>query len=113
MRCTPYKHPAHDIVKALSEITIFVVLLSVMLMKPSLVSKKLDLLGDATVGAVLTLSVLVVICTVRAARQLISEIREEIKGLDARAMQSISNPMAATSELSMPLAQDDDEDPED
>ena len=97
MRCTPSAHPAHDnIVKALSEITIFLVLLSVMLMKPSLVSKQLDALSTATVAAVAFMGLLIVIFTARAAKALIGGILADMKGLEERAGK-ISNPMAAVS----------------
>jgi hypothetical protein len=102
MRCTPFAHPAHDIVKALSEITIFLVLLSVMLMKPSLVSKQLDALSTATVAAVAFMGLLIVIFTARAAKALIGGILADMKGLEERAGK-ISNPMAAVSELDNPL----------
>jgi hypothetical protein len=100
MRCTPYAHPAHDIVKALSEITIFLVLLSVMLMKPSLVTKQLEALSNATVAAVSFMAFLIVFFTARAAKQLIGGILADMRGLDARAAK-VTNPMV--SELDNPL----------
>ena len=99
MRCTPFAHPAHDIVKALSEITIFLVLLSVMLMKPSLVSKQLEVLSNATVVAVLFMSFLIMFFTTRAAKQLIGGILDDMKGLDERS--KVKNPLG--SELNNPL----------
>jgi hypothetical protein len=99
MRCTPFAHPAHDMVKALSEITIFLVLLSVMLMKPSLVSKQLEALSNATVVAVLFMSFLIMVFTTRAAKQLIGGILDDMKGLDERS--KVKNPMG--SELNNPL----------
>eukprot|EP01046_Picozoa_sp_COSAG06_P058273 COSAG06_NODE_11645_length_1482_cov_1.345625_3_plen_137_part_01 len=100
MRCTPYANPAHDIVKALSEITIFLVLLSVMLMKPSLVTKQLEALSNATVAAVSFMAFLIVFFTARAAKQLIGGILADMRGLDARAAK-VTNPMV--SELDNPL----------
>ena len=99
MRCTPFAHPAHDMVKALSEITIFLVLLSVMLMKPSLVSKQLEALSNATVAAVLSLSFLIMTLTTRAAKQLIGGILNDMHGLDERS--KVQNPLG--SELNNPL----------
>lgn len=116
MRCTPYRHPAHDIVKALTEITIFLVLISVMLMKPSLVSKKLDALSNATVVVCLSMGILIVFFTVRAAKNLIGEILEEMEGLEQRSQApaaSVQNPMTETflgSELTIAGSDDDAED---
>jgi uncharacterized protein YhhL (DUF1145 family) len=84
MRCTPFAHPAHDIVKALSEIMVFAVLLSVLLMKPALVDKQLDSLGSATIVFMFIISFLIVFFTARAAKTIISGILDDIKGLEAR-----------------------------
>jgi NO-binding membrane sensor protein with MHYT domain len=92
MRCTPYAHPLHDIVKALSEVTIFLVLLSAMLMKPPVVSKQKDRLGEATAATVLVMAILMMYFTARAAKKLMGEILDEMKGLKERI--AVSNPMA-------------------
>jgi uncharacterized protein YhhL (DUF1145 family) len=95
MRCTPYAHPAHDIVKALSEVTVFVILLSVLLMKPQLVSQQVDSLSLATVGFMLLMSCLIVFFTFRAAKQLIGGILDDMKGLKERtnATKDFTNPV--------------------
>jgi hypothetical protein len=92
MRCTPYAHPLHDIVKALSEVTIFLVLLSAMLMKPPVVSKQKDRLGEATAATVLVMAILMMYFTARAAKKLMGEILDEMKGLKERI--AVPNPMA-------------------
>ena len=97
MRCTPYANPAHDIAKALSEITIFLALLGVMLMKPSLVTKQLEALSNATVAAVSFMAFLIVFFTACAAKQ---HILADMRGLGARAAK-VTNPMV--SELDNPL----------
>lgn len=98
MRCTPFSHPLHDIVKALSEVAIFLVLLSVLLIKPSLLGKQKDLLGEATVVAFLALTLAIMFFTFRAAKNLIGEIVGEINALkqrtDAYSISATKNPMS-------------------
>lgn len=103
MRCTPFAHPAHDTVKALSEVSVFIVLLSVLLMKPALVDKQQDTLGTATVAVMLIVGVLIIFFTAHAAKHIIGGIRSDIKGLDERA-KAVENPLQV---------EDDDNDDED
>jgi hypothetical protein len=71
-----------------------------MLMKPSLVTKQLEALSNATVAAVSFMAFLIVFFTARAAKQLIGGILADMRGLDARAAK-VTNPMV--SELDNPL----------
>lgn len=68
-------------------------------MKPSLVSKQLEVLSNATVVAVLFMSFLIMFFTTRAAKQLIGGILDDMKGLDERS--KVKNPLG--SELNNPL----------
>ena len=77
VRHTPYSHPAHDVGKAVAEICIFLVLLSMILQKPALVEKDSELLGHATVYTVIVLSCAIVVLTVKAARDILGGMGEE------------------------------------
>ena len=85
MRYTPFEHKAHDIVKALSEITVFMVLLSVMLMKPALAFAQQDRLGHATVVCVTSLTALIAFFSFKAARDIVQTIRHDMRSLEHRA----------------------------
>lgn len=104
MRFTPFAHPAHDIVKMLSEVTIFIVLLSVLLMKPALVDSQQDDLGMGTVAAILSLSCLIVFFTARAAHQVIGGILKDMHDLEARAKGTATheNPMTGDNDEDTP-----------
>ena len=74
----PYKHVLHDIVKGLSELVIFVVLLSCLMCKPALnIMQTSDMVTAMAVFTIAT-AVAIAIMTVFVAQKLIRELLAEI-----------------------------------
>ena len=98
LRFAPFKNPEHDVVKMISEVMIFVVLLSVMLMRTQDIGASetaVATLSTATAVVLFLLSITVAFFTVFVGHRLIREIKQSMEDKDKQAdeYQSTANPM--------------------